>query len=146
MPGMTGYELRKKIKAGLSILISLFSESSVLKKIPMVIMSSENVLARVDQCLEEGAEDFIVKPVKLSDVRRLKDYMNRDLGPGSSKGNNDYLKRKQLHEGPDPIFQSSSLLSSSPTSPLQSSTPHKSLESPTRQLRIVNCDSKFSPL
>ncbi|KAK4785553.1 hypothetical protein SAY86_002242 [Trapa natans] len=67
-----------------SLRFRLAKESSVLKKIPVVvvIMSSQNVLARVNQCLEEGAEDFIVKPVKLSDVRRLKDYMNRDLGPG----------------------------------------------------------------
>ncbi|KAK1376523.1 Two-component response regulator ARR3 [Heracleum sosnowskyi] len=64
MPGMTGYELLKKIKG-----------SSTFREVPVVIMSSENVLARIDRCLEEGAEDFIVKPVKLSDVKRLKDYM-----------------------------------------------------------------------
>ena len=64
MPGMTGYELLKKIK-----------ESSVFREIPVVIMSSENVLTRIDRCLEEGAEDFLLKPVKLSDVRRLKDFI-----------------------------------------------------------------------
>ncbi|KAL8111907.1 hypothetical protein AgCh_019562 [Apium graveolens] len=64
MPGMTGYELLKKIKG-----------SSTFREVPVVIMSSENVLARIDRCLEEGAEDFIVKPVKLSDVKRLKDYV-----------------------------------------------------------------------
>ncbi|NP_001237197.1 uncharacterized protein LOC100527518 [Glycine max] len=65
MPGMTGYELLKKIK----------QESSVFREIPVVIMSSENVLTRIDRCLEEGAEDFLLKPVKLSDVRRLKDFI-----------------------------------------------------------------------
>lgn len=64
MPGMSGYELLKKIKG-----------SSTFRQVPVVIMSSENVLARIDRCLEEGAEDFIIKPVKLSDVKRLKDYM-----------------------------------------------------------------------
>ncbi|KAK7347210.1 hypothetical protein VNO80_21737 [Phaseolus coccineus] len=64
MPGMTGYELLKKIK-----------ESSVFREIPVVIMSSENVLTRIDSCLEEGAEEFLLKPVKLSDVRRLKDFI-----------------------------------------------------------------------
>ncbi|KAL2321890.1 hypothetical protein Fmac_026269 [Flemingia macrophylla] len=64
MPGMTGYELLKKIK-----------ESSVFREIPVVIMSSENVLTRIDRCLEEGAEDFLLKPVTLSDVRRLKDFI-----------------------------------------------------------------------
>ncbi|KAF5200165.1 Two-component response regulator arr5, partial [Thalictrum thalictroides] len=67
MPGMTGYELLKKIK-----------ESSTLKEIPVVIMSSENVLPRINRCLEEGAEEFIVKPVKLSDVKRLKDFIMRE--------------------------------------------------------------------
>ncbi|CAA0833099.1 Two-component response regulator ARR3 [Striga hermonthica] len=67
MPGMNGYELLKKIKG-----------SSNFKEIPVVIMSSENVMTRIERCLEEGAEDFIVKPVKLSDVIRLKNYMFRD--------------------------------------------------------------------
>ncbi|OVA14334.1 Signal transduction response regulator [Macleaya cordata] len=38
MPGMTGYELMKKIK-----------ESSTFKEIPVVIMSSENVLPRINR-------------------------------------------------------------------------------------------------
>lgn len=87
-------------------------ESSKLKKIPVVIMSSENVPTRISRyfypfiislliraflclihtdyralnhcssifalfdwlltrCLEEGAEDFLVKPVRPSDVSRL---------------------------------------------------------------------------
>ncbi|KAH9323405.1 hypothetical protein KI387_018044, partial [Taxus chinensis] len=64
MPGMTGYELLKRIK-----------ESSKLKEIPVVIMSSENVPSRMSRCLDEGAEEFILKPVKMSDVRRLKSYV-----------------------------------------------------------------------
>lgn len=38
MPGMTGYELLKKVK-----------ESSAFREIPVVIMSSENVIARIDR-------------------------------------------------------------------------------------------------
>ncbi|KAJ6371512.1 hypothetical protein OIU77_001924 [Salix suchowensis] len=64
MPGMTGYELLKKIK-----------ESSAFREIPVVIMSSENILTRIDRCLEEGAEEYIIKPVKLSDVKRIKDVI-----------------------------------------------------------------------
>ncbi|KAI3931386.1 hypothetical protein MKX01_040303 [Papaver californicum] len=67
MPGMTGYELLKKIK-----------KSSLFKEIPVVIMSSENVLPRINRCLEEGAEDFLVKPVQLSDVKRLKNHITSD--------------------------------------------------------------------
>ncbi|KAI3499374.1 hypothetical protein L1887_35172 [Cichorium endivia] len=69
MPGMTGFELLKKIK-----------NSSTLREIPVVIMSSENILTRIDRCLEEGAEDYLLKPVKLSDVRRLKDSILKSEG------------------------------------------------------------------
>ncbi|KAH0857657.1 hypothetical protein HID58_085918 [Brassica napus] len=68
MPGMTGYELLKKIK-----------ESTSFREVPVVIMSSENVLTRIDRCLEEGAEDFLLKPVKLADVKRLRTYLTRDV-------------------------------------------------------------------
>ncbi|XP_031401113.1 two-component response regulator ARR17-like [Punica granatum] len=61
IPGMTGYELRKKTKG-----------SSILKEIPVVIMSSENVPTRIHKCLEEGAQMFILKPLKQSDVKKLR--------------------------------------------------------------------------
>ncbi|XP_055809281.1 two-component response regulator ARR9-like [Solanum dulcamara] len=64
MPGMTGYDLLKKIK-----------ESSSLRNIPVVIMSSENVPSRISRCLEEGAEEFFLKPVRLSDVNKLRPHM-----------------------------------------------------------------------
>ncbi|KAF3341249.1 two-component response regulator ARR4-like protein [Carex littledalei] len=60
MPEMNGYELLRKVK-----------ESSELREIPVVIMSSENVPNRITRCLEEGAEDFLIKPVRPSDVSRL---------------------------------------------------------------------------
>lgn len=66
MPGMTGYELLKRVK-----------ESSELKEIPVVIMSSENVPNRISRCMEEGAEDFLLKPVRPSDVSRLCSRMIR---------------------------------------------------------------------
>ncbi|KAL3334483.1 hypothetical protein AABB24_030957 [Solanum stoloniferum] len=61
MPGMTGYELLKKIK-----------ESSMMKDVPVVIMSSENIPTRINQCMEEGAQIFMLKPLKHSDVERLR--------------------------------------------------------------------------
>lgn len=33
-----------------------------------------------DRCLKEGAEEFMVKPVKLSDVKRLKDFIMKGDG------------------------------------------------------------------
>lgn len=55
MPRITGYDLLRKIK-----------ESTSLKNIPVVIMSSENVLSRINSCLEKGAEEFFLKPVQQS--------------------------------------------------------------------------------
>ncbi|KAM0837038.1 hypothetical protein ACQ4PT_061913 [Festuca glaucescens] len=64
MPGMTGYDLLKKIK-----------ESSSLRDIPVVIMSSENIPSRINRCLEEGANEFFLKPVRLSDMSKLKPHI-----------------------------------------------------------------------
>ncbi|KAI4382914.1 hypothetical protein MLD38_008810 [Melastoma candidum] len=64
MPGMTGYELLKKIKG-----------SSFLKEVPVVIVSSENVPTRINKCLEEGAKMFMLKPLKQSDVKKLRCHL-----------------------------------------------------------------------
>ncbi|XP_078435819.1 two-component response regulator ORR3-like isoform X1 [Wolffia australiana] len=65
MPGMTGYDLLKRIK------------TSSLKNIPVVIMSSENEPSRINMCLEEGAEEFFLKPVQMSDLERIRPYIMR---------------------------------------------------------------------
>ncbi|XP_015967697.1 two-component response regulator ARR5 [Arachis duranensis] len=81
MPGMTGFELLKKIK-----------ESSIFREIPVVVMSSENILTRIDSCLEEGAEEFLLKPVKLSDVKRVTDFIMR--GEGMKGGKRSQKRRR----------------------------------------------------
>lgn len=65
MPEMSGYDLLKHVK-----------ETPVLKEIPVVIVSSENVPSRIQRCLEEGAEEFMLKPVRLADVKRLGSYVS----------------------------------------------------------------------
>ncbi|KAF8104302.1 hypothetical protein N665_0175s0029 [Sinapis alba] len=81
MPGMTGYDLLKKVK-----------ESSAFKNIPVVIMSSENVPARISRCLEEGAEEFFLKPVRLADLNKLKRHMMKTK-----------LKHQKLEEIEEPL-------------------------------------------
>ncbi|KAG9129457.1 hypothetical protein Leryth_013052 [Lithospermum erythrorhizon] len=118
MPGMTGFELLKKIK-----------ESSKLKEIPVVVMSSENILTRIDRCLEEGAEDFLLKPVKLADVKRLTDFVLKG-GVSKNDGARMNRKRKLLDDSSSSSADSVSSSSSSPlssdseSSPRHSSTPH----------------------
>ncbi|KAK1415701.1 hypothetical protein QVD17_31486 [Tagetes erecta] len=116
MPGMTGYELLKKIKG-----------SANFREVPVVIMSSENVVARIDRCLEEGAEDFIVKPVKLSDVKRLKDYM---FGPATTihEDNNKFNNINKQDKG---SFNKRKLQQMSEISPSNSPSPSPPTTSPS---------------
>ncbi|XP_028774989.1 two-component response regulator ARR17-like [Neltuma alba] len=53
---------------------SLHHEGSPWKDIPVVIMSSENVPSRISMCLEGGAEEFLLKPLQLSDLEKLQPY------------------------------------------------------------------------
>ncbi|KAG6481243.1 hypothetical protein ZIOFF_057839 [Zingiber officinale] len=67
MPGMTGYDLLKRIKG-----------SSSFKDIPVVIINnSEEVCSVVCcyRCLEGGAEEFFLKPVRLSDLKKLRPHI-----------------------------------------------------------------------
>ncbi|KAE8039425.1 hypothetical protein FH972_011837 [Carpinus fangiana] len=70
MPGMTGYDLLKKIK-----------ESPTMKDIPVVVVSSENVPTRIKKCLDEGAQEFIMKPLQLSDVKKLSCQLTKFSNP-----------------------------------------------------------------
>lgn len=87
MPGMTGYDLLKKIKG-----------TTALKEIPVVIMSSENEPGRISSCLAEGAEEFLLKPVRLADVKRLRGHVrhppsllvsSQDANPSKRKGDSE---------------------------------------------------------
>ncbi|XP_041027904.1 two-component response regulator ARR8-like [Juglans microcarpa x Juglans regia] len=91
MPGMTGYDLLRKIK-----------ESSSLRNIPVVIMSSENVPSRISRCLEEGAEEFFLKPVRLSDVNRLRPHIMKTK-PKDQQEDKQENKEEELGK---PEFQS----------------------------------------
>ncbi|KAL7126235.1 hypothetical protein ABFS83_14G172300 [Erythranthe nasuta] len=93
MPGINGYDLLRKIK-----------ESTTLKNIPVVIMSSENIPSRINNCLEQGAEEFFLKPVKQSDVNKLKPHLMRGKGK-ENQPNFVVNKRKPMAEclSPDRI-------------------------------------------
>ncbi|XP_050386571.1 two-component response regulator ORR9 [Argentina anserina] len=84
MPGITGYDLLRKIK-----------ESKSLKDIPVVIMSSENEPARINRCLEDGAEEFFLKPVKLSDVNKLRPHIMKGT---STEDEANINMRKEMEE------------------------------------------------
>ncbi|KAH7289424.1 hypothetical protein KP509_30G001100 [Ceratopteris richardii] len=88
MPGMTGFDLLKRVKG-----------TSALKEIPVVIMSSENVPNRIQRCLEEGAKEFLLKPVQRADVERLKLHIPTRATCHADQSNNGCNKRKFASEG-----------------------------------------------
>ncbi|KAE8657572.1 Two-component response regulator ARR9 [Hibiscus syriacus] len=71
MLGMIEYDLPRKIK-----------QSSSFKDVPIVIMSSENIPSRINRCLEDGAEEFFLKPVQLSDSELISAMKSVFAAPG----------------------------------------------------------------
>ncbi|KAG5391772.1 hypothetical protein IGI04_021735 [Brassica rapa subsp. trilocularis] len=113
-------------------------ESSSFRQVPVVIMSSENVITRIDRCLEEGAEDFLLKPVKLADVKRLRNYLARDVK--HSNGN----KRKLPKDSPPLTLSPDSSDSSPPRSTLSPDSSDSS--PPPSTLSPDSSDSSSPPL
>ncbi|XP_031491364.1 uncharacterized protein LOC116258377 isoform X1 [Nymphaea colorata] len=85
------------------------------------------------KCLEEGAEDFIVKPLKPSDLKRLKDYLvGKKVVEQVEEGHQAQSRKRKLPSSPlSPSPSSSSLLPCNdldvipPASPSSSQPPQK---------------------
>ncbi|KAH7834779.1 hypothetical protein Vadar_019679 [Vaccinium darrowii] len=80
MPGMNGYDLLKKVKG------------SSRKDIPVVVMSSENVPSRINMCLEGGAEEFLLKPVQLSDLSKLQSHLSKPTAHSRQNLNDNLIE------------------------------------------------------
>ncbi|KMT19685.1 hypothetical protein BVRB_1g007420 [Beta vulgaris subsp. vulgaris] len=98
MPGMSGYDLLKRVK-----------ESS-WKDVPVVVMSSENVPSRIHMCLEEGAEEFLLKPVRLSDLKKLQPriFKTTPSSSATNDNNNKFFKDEITIVGDDEDYVSNS--------------------------------------
>lgn len=81
-----------------------------------LLIGNTAILCFDDRCLEEGAEDFLVKPVKLSDVERLRDYMlkgeedNKVSATHKRKIDDDLLSlppARELEEDPSSVLPTS---------------------------------------
>ncbi|XP_062195278.1 two-component response regulator ORR12-like [Phragmites australis] len=64
MPAMTGYDLLVEVK-----------KSPKLRHLPVVIVSSDNIPERIKMCLDGGAMEYILKPIKAVDVPRILSYI-----------------------------------------------------------------------
>ncbi|KAL0775417.1 PREDICTED: two-component response regulator ARR8-like [Brassica oleracea var. oleracea] len=121
MPGMTGYDLLKRVK-----------ESAAFRSIPVVIMSSENVPARISRCLEEGAEEFFLKPVKLADLTKLKPHMMKTKlkkeSEKPSKEDNAVLKHEIRKEEEPSVIEILPLHQDVEQEPMLSNNKRKAME------------------
>ncbi|XP_050235395.1 two-component response regulator ORR9-like isoform X2 [Mercurialis annua] len=80
-------------------------EGSFWKDVPVVVMSSENIPSRISMCLEGGAEEFLLKPLRLSDVEKLQPHLLKtqpddDTINGSNAKDNNISKRKAISPEP----------------------------------------------
>ncbi|TVU06670.1 hypothetical protein EJB05_49894 [Eragrostis curvula] len=64
MPEMTGYDLLMAVK-----------ELPKLKHLPVVIMSAESIPSRIKDCMDGGAKEYIVKPIRATDIARILSYI-----------------------------------------------------------------------
>ncbi|CAA2981241.1 two-component response regulator ORR9-like [Olea europaea subsp. europaea] len=85
MPGITGYDLLKRVKG------------SSWKDVPVVVMSSENIPSRINMCLEGGAKEFLLKPVKLADLRKLHSHLLNTTNINDTKEQNDSIVDTDLN-------------------------------------------------
>lgn len=87
MPGVNGPDLLQAIRS-----------SSFLQDVPVVMMSAHEQMGTVFECVRRGAEDYILKPVTLKQVRNLWQHVYRRQSglrtdgygkPDGSKGSDD---------------------------------------------------------
>ncbi|BAT85155.1 hypothetical protein LR48_Vigan03g208700 [Vigna angularis] len=134
MPGMTGYDLLKKIK-----------ESSSLRNIPVVIMSSENVPSRISRCLEEGAEEFFLKPVRLSDLNKLKPHMKKTKLKDQRQVTAEEIENSEvLQQQTQQILQNDQQQAPKPQDPRpeSESRPQPTIEQQQQSLQQANNNNK----
>ncbi|PUZ51826.1 hypothetical protein GQ55_6G221500 [Panicum hallii var. hallii] len=64
MHDMTGYDLLVEVK-----------KSPKVNHIPVVIACTEDIPERIKKCLDGGAKDYIIKPIKVANVPHLLSYI-----------------------------------------------------------------------
>lgn len=64
MPEMDGFEVLTRIQ-----------EDPVLKNIPTVVMSSQEQNEIISSCLRQGAENYLVKPIRIQQCKALVSFI-----------------------------------------------------------------------
>ena len=70
MPELNGFQVLQQMK-----------EDDNLREIPVVVMSANESQEVVGQCLQQGATDYLVKPVRLQQCRALQNKIKKAGSP-----------------------------------------------------------------
>uniref|UniRef100_K3YYP7 Response regulatory domain-containing protein n=1 Tax=Setaria italica TaxID=4555 RepID=K3YYP7_SETIT len=71
MPEITGYDLLVELKIG----SFMKKKSPRFNHLPVVIACTEDILERIKKCLDGGAKDYVIKPIKVVNVPYLLSYI-----------------------------------------------------------------------
>ncbi|KAF2614362.1 hypothetical protein F2Q70_00008720 [Brassica cretica] len=105
--------------------------TAAFRSIPVVIMSSENIPARISRCLEEGAEEFFLKPVKLADLTKLKPHMMKTKLKKESENPAEEVEPEIEEEEESPVIEILTLhqeLESEQQEPMLTNNKRKAME------------------
>ncbi|XP_043716642.1 two-component response regulator-like PRR95 isoform X2 [Telopea speciosissima] len=72
-------------------LLTLIMEHEICKKIPVIMMSSNDSISMVFKCMMRGAADFLIKPLRKNELRNLWQHVWRRQ---SSAGDRNLAQRK----------------------------------------------------
>ena len=89
MPELNGFQVLQQMK-----------EDDRLKEIPVVVMSANESQEVVGQCLQQGATDYLVKPVRHQQCRALQNKMRRS---GSTHEETSKLQGIEKYERIRPV-------------------------------------------
>lgn len=96
------------------------------------VIAKKLAIVLLYRCLEEGAEDYLVKPVKLADVKRLKDRIFKGEGDKENA-----VHKKMINDNPSSV-QPTQKLEEDPSSVLPPSSQLLSTH--------LSCDRSISAL
>eukprot|EP00850_Spirogloea_muscicola_P016679 SM000137S00457 [mRNA] locus=s137:267770:271378:+ [translate_table: standard] len=84
MPGLSGITLLTKIM-----------QLDISRRVPVIMMSSLDSIDMVLKCLQKGASDFLVKPVRKNELKNLWQHVwrkcNSSSGSGSGSGTSGFM-------------------------------------------------------
>ncbi|GLT43272.1 hypothetical protein SLA2020_172340 [Shorea laevis] len=86
-------EVAMPVVSGLGLLSKITSHKSV-KNIPVIMMSSDDSMGLVFNCLSKGAVDFLVKPIRNNELKNLWQHVWRRCHSSSGSGSESGTRSK----------------------------------------------------